>query len=350
MWLAGQSAGLGGNYRAPRQLIPPVKQTREKQTAQPLKQESGKQIAPFVASETNPSQTTTSSDGIAGSQTATSQVSLPSVLPNTKKPDFKLSPPALIAILAAIPFVVALALFFAWLVARFNFVFIDLLVRRDIRIRESFRAHKALGNSYFLWSLGFMLVTILTIGVGIAALVFAFSKVKLLLWLLIPLNVLFFVAFIVVGLLVRDFVLPIMYRESIKTTEAFKKLFSFKLGAGQIAFYFLVKLGLGILAGLAALVAALIIGIAAFIIGLVLVLLGGLLIGALPVLKPILLALAIVGLIIGLLAIVILLGFATLPIPIFFGAFTLNYLARLIPPYNLLSFPTADSPSASRPA
>lgn len=333
VWLAGHSAGLGGNYRFPQQPKPNPQQSQEKQV-QLVNQGTPKQ--PSVQGETS----------LSGDPTASEQkvAIAPTPLSVKTSSDFKLSPSAIVAILIATPFVIALALFFGWLSARFNFVFIDLLVRRDIRIRESFRTYKTFGNSYFLWSLGFTLIAILVLGLSILGIIFSAAKAKALLLLFVPLALFALLAALVVVLLVSDFVLPMMYRESsLNTMEGLKKFFSFRAGIGRIAFYFLIKIGLGILAGIFALVIALVIGIAAFVIGLLIALLGSLLLGVLPILKPILIAVGIIGITVGVLAIIILLSFATLPISIFFGTFTLSYLARLIPTYNLLNSPSSSS-------
>ena len=254
------------------------------------------------------------------------------------------------ALVIAIPIVVMLVLFFMWLSSRFNFIFLDLLIHRDVRIGESFKTYKPLGNSYFLWSLGFGVVSIVAFLTLILIAALTASLTKALLWISIPIVVLLAIGFAVVGVLVADFAPPIMYHDGVRTMEACRKGLSFKPEVGQIILYVLLKMGLGILGGLAGLILTLIIGVLVLIIGLVTGLLGSLIVAAIPFLKPVFFALGILGLIIGVVVVVVLAGLTTLPIAVFFGVFTLNYLTRFNPEYNLLSFPFSDfSPPKDQP-
>ena len=60
-----------------------------------------------------------------------------------------------------------------------------------------------------------------------------------------------------------------------------------------------------------------------------------------------LVAIGIVALVVVLLALILAIGVVTLPIPIFFGVFTLSYLYRLFPDYNLINFNSADASDIS---
>jgi hypothetical protein len=333
VWLSGQAAGFGGNnfnFPARRPAVQPAQQ-EETQAIQ----KSPVQTSQVGLSEGAEFQGIPASDRFFDS--AENQT-VESAQENQQPP---LSPAVIILIvLIAIP----VALLFAWLSARFNFILLDLLVNRDVRIGESFRVHKMLGNSYFLWSLAFGLIAIGIFLVLTLIFAFAVAFAKVLLWLLIPVFILLVLALAVIGVSIIDFVVPTMYRDKIKTMAACKKLISFKPNWKEIGIYILLKIALGIAAGIIALIVAvavaLVVGIAALVIGIP----GGLLAGALPFLKPILIGAGVLLLIAGVLALLVLIGLATLPIPIFFRAFALSYLFRLFPDYNLLGVSPSNSP------
>lgn len=338
VWLSGHAAGLGSNLNIPRRQKPAQVPTQAEQVVQPKAQTRQAPAGP--GSEL--------SDDTAGAPqgTRTPTVAAPAG-GQSRRP---LSKTELMALVIAIPIVVMLVLFFMWLSSRFNFIFLDLLIHRDVRIGESFKTYKPLGNSYFLWSLGFGVVSIVAFLTLILIAALTASLTKALLWISIPIVVLLAIGFAVVGVLVADFAPPIMYHDGVRTMEACRKGLSFKPEVGQIILYVLLKMGLGILGGLAGLILTLIIGVLVLIIGLVTGLLGSLIVAAIPFLKPVFFTLGILGLIIGVVVVVVLAGLTTLPIAVFFGVFTLNYLTRFNPEYNLLSFPFSDfSPPKDQP-
>lgn len=253
-----------------------------------------------------------------------------------------LSPAAVVAIILI---VIPIALFFGWLSARFNFIFLDLLVNRDVKIGESFRAHKMLGNSYFLWSLAFSLIVIGVLAVLALLFAFAATMAKILLFLIVPVFVLLFLGLIVIGISIIDFVLPIMYQDKIKTMAACRKFLALKPSWRQLGLYLLLKIGLGIAAGIISFIVAIIVVLGAVIAGFIIGIPGGLLAGAVPFLKPLLIGAGILLLVTGILVLILLIGLVTLPIPIFFRSLALSYLYRLFPDYNLLGFSASESSS-----
>lgn len=240
-----------------------------------------------------------------------------------------------------IPILLALSLFFMWLSARFHFIFLELVTLRDMSIGEAFRKYKMQGNSLFLWSLGFMAVFLAgSLLCFLPALLFRSAA-----WLFfsVPLFLVFLMAVAVAGVLVFDFVTPMMYRDGIRTMEAFKKFLSLKPNIGSLFLYFLIKMGLGILGFLIALLVIFGAGLLVLLGALLLALIGAGLAAMVPFLKSFLLVLGAVFLVFSILALIVLFGLATLPIPIFFRVFSLGFLTRLIPEYNLLRIPLADS-------
>ena len=108
--------------------------------------------------------------------------------------------------------------------------------------------------------------------------------------------------------------------------------------------YLLLKLGFGIVAGIITSIVVVIAGIVGLIVGLLFMVPGAFIAKAIPLFQPLLIGMGVGVLFVGILALVILVGLVTLPIPIFFKAFALTYLVRLIPEYNLLKFfpPSSD--------
>jgi hypothetical protein len=334
VWLSGHAAGLGGggNFPARRQVAPPA----EQEQAEPVQQPPA-QVGQTGVEEGQEFQ------GIpAGEQQEANQSPHPNPLPEGEGRGEGQQPPLSPAVIVLIMLIaIPLALFFAWLSARFNFIFLDLLINRDVKIGESFRTHKTIGNSYFLWSLVFGLTAISIF--LIFALLAALAKV--LLWFVIPLFILAFLVFVISGISIIDFVLPAMYQDQIKTMEACKKLLSLKPNWGQIGLYILIKIGLGIVAAIIAFVVVLIVGLAILITGLIIGIPAGLIASAIPFLKPVFVGLGFLALAAGILALILLVGLLTLPIPIFFRVFALSYLFRLFPDYNLLGVNPSESSS-----
>lgn len=238
---------------------------------------------------------------------------------------------------------ILMGLLLLWLSSRFNFIFIDLLKDEDVKIRESFRAHRENGNAFFWWNIWFMIA----IFVGFAVLILLGILAIKLIWLLpliILIGFLALFALILFSTIVIDFALPMMYQDKIKTRDAISKFFSAKPGLGSLALYFLLKMAFGIAAGFLSFIALAIVIIVALIPIGIIALIGFLIASALPAMKAIFLVLGVILLVPAILSLLILIGMVLLPIPIFFRVFTLTYLYKLNPEYNLLGF---GSPSAS---
>lgn len=235
---------------------------------------------------------------------------------------------------------------FMWLSCRFNFVLLETLVERQVAIRESFFRHKLAGDSYFRWSLEFLGVGVaaMSIGAGVIIGFFWFFKEHPALNFIMMLSGGFlslavFLGMIVIGILVHDFILPLMYQGKISVKEAWRQI----LGAGnfrpaKIMTYFLTIIGLGLVAGILQAVVSVIVMIVAFLAGGITVVPGLLLIKAAPLLKIPLLFVGAMLLTALIVAAVIAIGMVMLPAAIFLRVFALTYLTRLYPACDLLKF------------
>jgi len=120
-----------------------------------------------------------------------------------------------------------------WLGSRGKFVFLDGVVQGRAAIVEPWRRTAALGNSLFLWKLGFVILS----GLVVVGLAFATIGTALLGWIgfhervaMAP-PIIGGIAFLgVVGLLVAfvglmldDFVVPLMYRHGIRASAAWRR-------------------------------------------------------------------------------------------------------------------------------
>jgi hypothetical protein len=149
---------------------------------------------------------------------------------------------------------------FLWLGSRGKFVFLDGVAHGRAAIVEPWARTAPLGNSLFLWRLGFSIVS----GLLILGLVFATIGSALLGWLgfhervamappilggiALVVSVALLVAF--VGLLLDDFVVPLMYRHGIRANEAWRRFVPLlREHLGQFVLYALLVLVLFVAVG-----------------------------------------------------------------------------------------------------
>jgi hypothetical protein len=158
-----------------------------------------------------------------------------------------------------------IGLIFSYLSSMFTFVFIDGIVKKDIVIGKSFSEWKKQGISLFLFRLVVGLVSLFVTLAIFSPVIVAFFQNKLAyfnFWLLIPIILGITVYSTIVGIfmfLADDFAVPIMYMKKLSFTKAwaeFRKIASGK--KGEIFLYWLIKIGLGIVAGIGSFVVVLI--------------------------------------------------------------------------------------------
>jgi len=174
-----------------------------------------------------------------------------------------LSDPTFVAFMAAFgPLILVLAIFFTWVFSRGAFVFLDDVVRSRAEIADPWRRFHRQGNSLFLWKLGFGLFTLLvwaaTLGPFAMAL-WSLDPGQTVPWSLIAPLV---AVIVVVGLLLafvdvllKHFVVPLMWAHDLRTLQAWRRLFPLLRGRpGAFVLYGLFVLILGLLAVVAILV------------------------------------------------------------------------------------------------
>ncbi|OGX05602.1 MAG: hypothetical protein A3G87_00560 [Omnitrophica bacterium RIFCSPLOWO2_12_FULL_50_11] len=340
VWLAGQAGGFNFN-------IPNLPERKEEVAEE---QTVGERATDEPTEESEQGTGTGTQSGEELDDTTGIPQTAPTTQPETGVTDETQVPPIPLGVwFVLIPLALAVGLLFAWLSARFNFILLELMQNRDVLLKTSFRIHKLAGNSYFLWALCFGLVAIVSTLAIVLLIGLSATFLKALLWLTVPLALALIIALVIIGVLVMDFVLPIMYQDKIRCMEACRKFLALKPAVGSVAIYFVVKIALGIVAMIIAFIVAFVTALAFIILGILIGVLGALLAAAVTFLKPVLIVLGILLLIPVVLAMLILIGIILLPIPIFFRAFALAYLAKLISQYDLLGFspPTSDGPLAA---
>ena len=166
-----------------------------------------------------------------------------------------------LAVLAFI-FILALSVLFQWLSSRGQFMFLDSVATDRIEIAEPWARFRGLGNQLFAFRLKLMLVgwgaffIIGGLGVGIAlpdihARHFGMASI-LALVVAGGLLCLALLALVLVAMLLRDFVVPVMYRRNIGTAAAWSVLRKELLRGRAWIFvgFYLMNLLLGVVAAL----------------------------------------------------------------------------------------------------
>ncbi|MCP3964636.1 MAG: hypothetical protein GY719_42950 [bacterium] len=158
-----------------------------------------------------------------------------------------------LVLLALIPLVL-------WLSSRGRFIFLDNVIHDEAAIKKPWHEFREIGNSLFLWRLGFffaalvlVLVLIAPLGLGIYYMVNDSSSA-----LAIPLIVLGSVAVMLaaigisyVEMFLKHFVVPIMHREGLRTNAAWGRFLPlFKQNTGKFLLYGLFLVGLWIVIGI----------------------------------------------------------------------------------------------------
>jgi hypothetical protein len=241
---------------------------------------------------------------------------------------------------------IALAVFFMWFAARFNFILLDVLITGQDAIKEPFGRHREPGTSYFKWSLAILGISV---GSVLLAALFIATAMAILKWNAV-IGVLFMILAVflvlavllalgVIGAVVRDFILPIMYSEKIPVMAGIDRFMeSPALSFGKVVKYLLITLGLGILAAIVQGIVGILAAICGLIAGAIVAIPGFFLVKALPLLKFPLILLGGFTAAALILAVIVVVSMVMLPVAIFFRMFALTYLTRLYPKCDLLGF------------
>jgi hypothetical protein len=115
-----------------------------------------------------------------------------------------------------------------WLSSRGEFIFLDDVVHNKAEIKAPWHEFKTEGNSLFLWRLGFigamilvMVLALVPMFIYIAEVGDEMPSIPMVLLLICPIILLAFGA-AYIDLFLRSFVIPIMYRERLKTNAAWR--------------------------------------------------------------------------------------------------------------------------------
>ncbi|UVE49177.1 hypothetical protein KU306_09575 [Haloferax larsenii] len=179
----------------------------------------------------------------------------PSDLPVDGLPGF--ATPENLALLAGGIVVAGIVLLLVWSFASavMQFVFVDGVVSKDVRIRTPFRERLRLGARLFAFQVGILLAVVLVIGLPILAVVLGGIAVSGLMFLLaIPLVFLAILLFLVAGLiqqLTTDFVVPTMIAEDKHVLSSWRRVAPlFRAELSEFGLYVLIRFVLGILASI----------------------------------------------------------------------------------------------------
>lgn len=161
---------------------------------------------------------------------------------------------------------IALGLLLTWLNSRGKFMFLDGVVRDREAVVEPWHRFRALGNSLFFFRVVLGIVSFVAFGTLIGgSFLLLLPAIRIHRMTLFALLVLLFagaafvlmvVALVLVVAVLRDFVVPIMYRRELKTVAAYR-VFLAEILPGHIVeliLFYLLKFVLGIAAGIIILV------------------------------------------------------------------------------------------------
>ncbi len=175
--------------------------------------------------------------------------------------------------IGAVVVLIGLAILIAllWVSSRGKFMFLDNVMHNRAEVKAPWHRFRAEGDSLFLWRLGFGLIVffVMLLIVGVLAL-FALALGDAA-WVAIIPGVLVLVpvilALLYITILLEDFVVPVMYRESLTTNEAWKRFLALhRTSPGAFVLFALWK----VLLWIAAFVCIIAFGVATLLIGFIL--------------------------------------------------------------------------------
>ncbi len=142
-----------------------------------------------------------------------------------------------------------------WLSSRGEFIFLDDVVHDKAEIKAPWREYRTEGNSLFLWRLGFIVAIIVGVALALAPMFIYITRVgeqmpsiPMVLLLICPILLLAFGA-AYIDLFLRSFVIPIMYKERLKTNAAWRRfgpVLKARLGSFLLYGLWLVALMIGV--------------------------------------------------------------------------------------------------------
>jgi hypothetical protein len=267
---------------------------------------------------------------------------------------------ALIGILVTAAFVFGIIMIYVSSVMRF--ILFDSILAKECHIRQGWTGRQSPGWKYFLWQIGYLLVVIvaLVILLGIPA-TFAYAMgwfseprqhiLGLVLGgiVLFMLLMIFFVAAAVIQVLTKDFVVPQMALEGIGALEGWRRLLPMlRAEKGGYAIYIGMKIvlaiGAGIIIGIAALVLILFIAIPVAGVSIAAIFGGkaaGLTWNVFTITAAIVAGCILLTLLFYLMALI------SVPIIVFFPAYSIYFFAPRYRPLSLVLYPPPPSPPSN---
>ena len=265
---------------------------------------------------------------------------------------------ALIAVLVIAALVFGIILMYISSVMRF--VLFDSVMAKECHIRAGWSRRQGTGLRYFLWQLVYLLVTmaglILLVGIP-AGFAFALGWFKeprehilalvlggIILFLLL---LIFFVSMAVIFVLTKDFVVPQMALEEISVMEGWRRLWPMIEAekaryAGYIGMKILMAIGAGIVVGIAALILGLLVAIPTIGLSILAVLTGksaGLTWNVYTITLAVVIGIILLAIFLYMIALL------SVPVIVFFPAYSIYFFAARYPALSAALYPAAVAPT-----
>jgi hypothetical protein len=255
-----------------------------------------------------------------------------------------------------------LAIIFMYISSVMRFVLFDSVIAKECHIRQGWGRRQSEGLRYFLWKLLYVLALFggVVIMVGIPA-AFALGAgwfkspsehvlplvlVGILLFFAL---IVFFLALAVIFVLTKDFVVPQMALEGIGAIEAWRRLWPMMQAekgayAGYLGMKILLAIGAGILVGIATLILGLIIVIPTAGLSIIAIVTGhpaGLTWNAYTITLAVVVGSILLAIFLYLVALI------SVPVIVFFPAYSIYFFAARYPALNATLYPAAAQPITS---
>jgi len=167
---------------------------------------------------------------------------------------------ALVIVAAAVMVLFGLAwwLLSLWIGARGKFIFLHDVVSNDAQIKKPWRQFRVLGNSLFAWRVVFYIAVLLAFmlvggAAGALAVVFRRNTPAMVVAIICGVLILITVALLagIIGVLLRDFIVPLMYRYGMRATAAWAYgLDLMKVHWRGFLLFLVVRMTVGMLVGI----------------------------------------------------------------------------------------------------
>jgi hypothetical protein len=257
--------------------------------------------------------------------------------------------PGVLALLVVVIFVVAIV--FMYFGCVFRFVQFDAILTGRYRLREGFERWRAHGTRFFLWTLGFLLVTAVAAGVIAVPIIAGVTMMKgaggaagiLLIVLGVLVGIAVLIAAAVVFVLTKDFVIPIMAFDGVGAMDGWRTLRRM-ISADPLSYlgYVGMKIVLAMAAGFAMMMLMLIL---LLFLGLPVGVVIGLMVAAAYAANA---AMGIaLGVVLGGTAVVVLfflMGLLAVPSAAFFQAYAIQFFGHRFRPMEMVMYPEPLAP------